>query len=113
MTEIEKLVERVREYLCLGGLFNPEHVHPQDAVRDLVIDLRDALLPREPTDEMMLAALRYLDRVGPAWTVLGLYRAMFDAAQQEPVHVPSCNCGAYTRSAFTAGWTCPVHGWQR
>jgi len=37
----EELLARVQEYLCLGGLWNPELVCPQDAVRDLIMDLRD------------------------------------------------------------------------
>ena len=36
----EDLLKRIQEYLELGGLFNPELMHPQEAVRDLIIDCR-------------------------------------------------------------------------
>lgn len=37
------LDERIQEYLSLGGLFNPELMHPAEAVRDLIIDCQTAL----------------------------------------------------------------------
>ncbi len=36
------LVERITEYLAVGGMFNPEHME-HDKVRDLLIDCRDAI----------------------------------------------------------------------
>jgi hypothetical protein len=43
----QELVERITEYLTLGGLFNPE-MADHNAVRDLLIDCRAALaLPEE------------------------------------------------------------------
>ena len=43
MTELEKLMQ---EYLSNGGLFNPEMMD-HDKVRDLIIDLSNALFRRE------------------------------------------------------------------
>ena len=34
---MEEIISRIREYLCSGGLFNPE-LMDQDKVRDLLID---------------------------------------------------------------------------
>ena len=34
---------RIQEYLELGGLFNPELMHPAEAVRDLIMDCRKEL----------------------------------------------------------------------
>lgn len=43
MSEASRTVEmRITDYLCGGGLFNPELAN-HDAVRDLLIDARDAL----------------------------------------------------------------------
>lgn len=43
MSEASRTVEmRITDYLCSGGLFNPELAN-HDAVRDLLIDARDAL----------------------------------------------------------------------
>lgn len=44
----EMLVSRANEYLQLGGLFNPEMMD-HDKVRDLIIDMRDALASRGAT----------------------------------------------------------------
>ena len=38
----QELIERITEYLASGGLFNPELMN-HDAVRDLLIDLREFL----------------------------------------------------------------------
>jgi hypothetical protein len=38
----QELIERINEYLCTGGLFNPELMN-HDKVRDLLIDLRKFL----------------------------------------------------------------------
>ncbi len=43
------LSERITEYLCAGGLFNPELME-HEKVRDLLMDCRDALQPK-PTGE--------------------------------------------------------------
>jgi hypothetical protein len=43
MTTHDDLLAQVQEYLFVGGLFNPESMHPQDAVRDLIIDLTAAI----------------------------------------------------------------------
>lgn len=40
------VVERITAYLVGGGLFNPELAN-HDAVRDLLIDARDALMASE------------------------------------------------------------------
>lgn len=40
------VVERITAYLAGGGLFNPELAN-HDAVRDLLIDARDALIAAE------------------------------------------------------------------
>ena len=37
-----ELIEKITEYLCLGGLFNPELANHL-AVRDLLIECREAL----------------------------------------------------------------------
>ena len=48
----KRIVERITEYLSGGGLFNPEMaIH--DAVRDLLIDCRDALSSK-PTTAMRI-----------------------------------------------------------
>ncbi len=46
------LEQRINEYLCKGGLFNPE-LMAHDKVRDLLIDCRDALLaaPSSPAPD--------------------------------------------------------------
>ena len=41
----EELVERITEYLSMGGAFSPEMME-HDKVRDLLIDCRDALIAR-------------------------------------------------------------------
>jgi hypothetical protein len=38
----QELIQRITEYLASGGLFNPELVN-HDAVKDLLIDLREFL----------------------------------------------------------------------
>lgn len=38
----ENLIARITEYLSAGGLFNPELAN-HEAVRDLLIECRDAL----------------------------------------------------------------------
>lgn len=38
----ENLIDRITEYLATGGLFNPELAN-HEAVRDLLIECRDAL----------------------------------------------------------------------
>jgi len=43
MSTNDELLARVKEYLSVGGLFNPESMSPQDAVRDLIIDLAAAI----------------------------------------------------------------------
>ena len=43
MADPRTLEQRINEYLCNGGLFNPELMQPM-AVRDLLIDCRQALL---------------------------------------------------------------------
>jgi hypothetical protein len=57
------LTSRITAYLSGGGLFNPE-LALHDAVRDLLIDCRDALsaptwptkvVPVEPTEAMLMA----------------------------------------------------------
>lgn len=49
---MKTIINRIEEYLSVGGLFNPEAVVPQDAVRDLIIDCRDEILRlQEELDE--------------------------------------------------------------
>lgn len=38
-----EVTDRIKEYLCLGGLFNPELMN-HDAVRDLLIACRDEIV---------------------------------------------------------------------
>jgi hypothetical protein len=38
-----EILYRITEYLSVGGLFNPEMVTPQDAVRDLIMECREIL----------------------------------------------------------------------
>ena len=45
------VVERITAYLTGGGLFNPELAN-HDAVRDLLIDARDALIASETPSEV-------------------------------------------------------------
>lgn len=85
MSETARTVEmRITDYLCGGGLFNPELAN-HDAVRDLLIDARDALAAeRERADRSkaegikeglrMAAAIAYglairSDKVSTATTV--------------------------------------------
>lgn len=60
MSEASRTVEmRITDYLCSGGLFNPELAN-HDAVRDLLIDARDALTAeRERADRNQEDAERY------------------------------------------------------
>jgi hypothetical protein len=41
-TKKEELLERIQDYLLMGGLFNPELVI-HDNVRDLIIEIREEL----------------------------------------------------------------------
>ena len=41
-TEREQLLARIKEYLAVGGLFNPEMME-HDLVRDMIIEIRDFL----------------------------------------------------------------------
>jgi len=50
MTDRE-LTQRITDYLTGGGLFNPEMAN-HEAVRDLLIDCRDALAQPEPSANM-------------------------------------------------------------
>ena len=43
--QAKQLVDRITEYLSLGGLFNPE-LMDHDKVRDLLIECREALCER-------------------------------------------------------------------
>ena len=52
-----KLQDRIKDYLSMGGLFNPELVN-HDAVRDLILDARAELdLKREPLSEEAVGEL--------------------------------------------------------
>lgn len=42
-TELRHITERIKEYLCLGGLFNPELME-HDKVRDMILEIRDTIL---------------------------------------------------------------------
>lgn len=42
-----ELLERIREYLTLGGLFNPELME-HDKVRDLIMDCREHITRTQP-----------------------------------------------------------------
>jgi hypothetical protein len=44
-----ELLERIREYLTLGGLFNPEMME-HDKVRDLIMDCREYITRTQPND---------------------------------------------------------------
>lgn len=45
-SERQRLVAAITDYLCLGGLWNPELAN-HDAVRDLLIDIREELIKPE------------------------------------------------------------------
>lgn len=38
-----ELLDRIKEYLCCGGLWNPE-LAEHDQVRDLIMDCRDYMM---------------------------------------------------------------------
>ena len=46
----QDLVQRITDYLAGGGLFNPELAN-HEAVRDLLIECRDALFHPQPTNK--------------------------------------------------------------
>ncbi len=59
------LSERITEYLCAGGLFNPELME-HEKVRDLLMDCRDALQPK-PTGEWTDAAREAARQISAHW----------------------------------------------
>ena len=53
-----KLVNRITQYLCVGGLVNPEMME-HDKVRDLLLDVRGYLLANDsPNDTSSPTAAR-------------------------------------------------------
>jgi hypothetical protein len=79
-TDALKLAQRITDYLAGGGLFNPE-LADHGAVRDLLIDCREAL------------ADSALDRMAENARELGLD---YEPAQQQVIEHASCqgmNCG--------------------
>lgn len=69
MKSREEVIERITEYLSMGGLLNPESMD-HDKVRDLLVDCRIRLreleaymIPVNPSD----------DSVGEAWATLRKY----------------------------------------
>jgi len=66
MSEASRTVEmRITDYLCSGGLFNPELAN-HDAVRDLLIDARDALTAeRERADALAEQLIRVRQQMFP------------------------------------------------
>lgn len=58
MSDTPRTVEmRITDYLCSGGLFNPELAN-HDAVRDLLIDARDALTAERERAERLMERLQ-------------------------------------------------------
>jgi len=44
----EQLLHTIKEYLCVGGLWNPELME-HDKVRDMIMDIREYLLNENNT----------------------------------------------------------------
>ena len=80
------IVERIRDYLSSGGLFNPE-LADHAAVRDLLVDARETILALragvETLTEAVQRARRHADNIG---ITDSNYIAQLDAAlATEPV----------------------------
>ena len=73
-----KLQDRIKDYLSMGGLFNPELVN-HDAVRDLILDARAELdLKREPLsdEEIMILGGQNLCNEANSFKPFGFARAI-------------------------------------
>jgi len=83
MSETPRTVElRITDYLCGGGLFNPELAN-HDAVRDLLIDARDALTAERERADRLIAFLAD-DALAITYQSLAQYRqAAIDAARRK------------------------------
>ena len=94
MSETARTVEmRITDYLCGGGLFKPGLAN-QDAVRDLLIDARDALTAeRERADRAQEDAERI------AW--LQLYATMAESDNPDEVEAAD-EIGDSLREIFIA-----------
>ena len=57
-----KLQDRIKDYLSMGGLFNPELVN-HDTVRDLILDARAEPPKREPIDTRRITLKMFSESV--------------------------------------------------
>lgn len=61
--------DQIREYLCVGGLFNPEVMNQtqHDAVRDTLINAHEDILRLERDNAALRADLAEANRLLRAW----------------------------------------------